>query len=159
MRKRYFVIAFAALACVALGFSVSSIAQRGSSNQALFAVMSGGNEIGEDNRRGAGDRNGRGAFSAIFDGRELCYGIQVTKLDQGPSAAHIHKARPNRNGPIVVPLEAPDEGDPGSSSDCTRLSSSLARAIRRNPNAYYVNVHNAEFPGGAVRGQLSGRAR
>ena len=26
--------------------------------------------------------------------------------------------------------------------------------ILANPAAYYVNVHNADYPGGAVRGQL-----
>lgn len=158
MRKRYAVVALAALACGALVFSVASPAQRGSSNQALFAVMNGANERDQDGRRGAGDRNGRGAFSAIFDGRELCYGIQVKNIAD-PAAAHIHRGRPNQNGPVVVTLEHPTEGDPGASSACTTLSSSLARSIRRNPSRYYVNVHNADFPGGAVRGQLSGRSR
>ena len=158
MRKRYLVIALAALACVALGFSVSSIAQRGSSNQALFATLTGPNELDEDGDRGAGDRNGRGAFSAIFDGRELCYGIQVKNI-QDPSAAHIHRGRSNQNGPVVVPLEAPTAGDAGASGACTTLTRSLARSIQRNPTRFYVNVHNATFPNGAVRGQLSGRAR
>ncbi len=32
---------------------------------------------------------------------------------------------------------------------------SPAADIATHPEDYYVNVHNAEFPGGAVRGQLS----
>jgi hypothetical protein len=29
------------------------------------------------------------------------------------------------------------------------------KRIRQNPENFYVNVHNADFPDGAVRGQLS----
>lgn len=158
MRNRYAALTLAALACAALAFSVTSPAQRGGSSQTLFTALSGANELDADGDRGAGDRNGRGAFSAIFDGRELCYGIQVKYLAT-PSAAHIHRGRSNQNGPVVVPLTPPEEGDPGASAACTELSSRLARAIRRNPGRYYVNVHNADFPDGAVRGQLTHRTR
>ena len=30
----------------------------------------------------------------------------------------------------------------------------IANAIKANPGAYYVNIHNGAFPNGAIRGQL-----
>jgi hypothetical protein len=62
-------------------------------------------------------------------------------------------------GPVVLPLEQPAAGDPGASSDCVDVPGALARAIRKNPARFYANVHTADFPGGAVRGQLFGKSR
>jgi hypothetical protein len=127
-------------------------------NRALFAALTGRNEVDADGRRGAGDPNGRGSFTAIVDGDQLCFGITVKNLDV-PVGAHIHKARPNRNGPIVVPLTHPTSGDPGASSGCVPVAAAIARAILRRPRQYYANVHTGPFPAGAVRGQLFRRSR
>ena len=44
----------------------------------------------------------------------------------------------------------------GSSSGCRDgVDPALIQAIIDFPENYYVNVHNASFPGGALRGQLS----
>jgi hypothetical protein len=55
-------------------------------------------------------------------------------------------------GPVVVPLAPPTDG---TSSGCAEVSREFALAILKSPSDYYVNVHNAEFPAGALRGQLS----
>src|SRR6187399_1955809 len=86
---------------VSLDHRAGSSAMRQLENRALFAVLKGRNEVGPHGRRGAGDPDGRGSFTATVDGNQLCFGITVKNLDK-PTAAHIHKAPPNRNGDIVV---------------------------------------------------------
>ena len=43
-------------------------------SRALFAVLTGRNEVDANGRRGAGDPDGRGSFTAIVDGDQLCFG-------------------------------------------------------------------------------------
>jgi CHRD domain len=148
----------AGIAVAGSATSVDSTNATARSDAALFAVMTGRKEVGTDGRRGAGDPDGRGSFSATIDGAQLCFGITVTNI-AAPNAAHVHRGRPNQNGGIVVPLTPPSGGDPGASSGCVSVAADLAAAILKNPGKYYANVHNSEFPGGAVRGQLFGLSR
>ncbi len=152
MRKRWLIAALALCAILVLALPTAASARL----KPLFSAMSGANEITDDGMRGVGDPDGGGSFTAVIDGREMCYGIAVKDIGD-PVAAHIHKGGRNKNGPIVVELDPPSSGDPGSSSGCVRLSRKLSRAIPRNPSKYYVNIHNAKYPDGAARGQLFAR--
>jgi hypothetical protein len=81
----------------------------------------------------------------------LCAVIHVRGTGK-PTAAHIHKAASGVAGPIVVTLPTPIFN---SSNDCTQIDPALYDDIAASPSAYYVNVHTADLPGGAVRGQLA----
>lgn len=107
---------------------------------------------GAAERPGPGDGNGSGtATFRINPGQmQICYTLSVQGI-AAATAAHIHKAPASEAGPVVVPLEAPAEG---RSEGCAEVTRALALDIIKAPSDYYVNVHNAAFPAGAVRGQL-----
>jgi hypothetical protein len=157
MRRRYMTFGLLAATGLTLGLT-ASVGAQGSGDRAIFAVMTGAKEVDVQGNTGTGDRNGRGSFSATLDGRQLCYGIQVKNIND-PVAAHIHRGSRRVAGPVIQELEAPAAGDPGASSACVRVTRSLARGLRNNPGGFYVNVHTADLPNGAVRGQLFARAR
>ena len=104
---------------------------------------------------GPGDPDGTGtAELTLNQGQgEICFELQVSGITLPASAAHIHVAPAGIPGSPVVPLTPPDAT--GASSGCVSVDKELIKAIRQNPSGYYVNVHNAAFPAGAVRGQLS----
>lgn len=103
----------------------------------------------------AGDPDGAGtAMLELNSGQgKVCYTLMVGNILLPASAAHIHQAPAGVAGPVVVPLEAPDEN--GLASGCADTAPALIKDIEQNPSIYYVNVHNAPYPAGAVRGQLS----
>ncbi len=115
----------------------------------LSADLTGAAEV-----PGPGDPDGSGtAHITLNQGAgEVCF--ELTVSDIAPAfGAHIHAGAAGVAGPVVVGLVPPSSG---SSSGCvTDVDKDLIKAIRQNPADYYVNVHNADFPPGAVRGQLS----
>jgi len=113
----------------------------------LSADLAGKNEVPTK-----GDPNGRGmarVFGVDNEPTTLCYVLEVSKIEPA-TAAHIHEAPEGVAGPVVVTLARPTDGD---SAGC--VETPLAQEILADPSAYYVNVHNATYPGGAIRGQLA----
>ncbi len=161
MRKKVIVLSSAislAVAGVAVGTGVASA---GHENTVL--EMDGRSEVatGAKSKKLVGDPNGTGeayVFGIDGDATTLCYVLTVEKLS-GASAAHIHEGAAGTNGPVVVNLAAPADGN---AADCLTegeagkfVGDQTVADILKNPSDYYVNVHNSEFPGGAVRGQLA----
>jgi hypothetical protein len=102
------------------------------------------------------DGTGLASITLNVGQTSVCWELSVSNIAPA-SAAHIHAAPAGVNGPVVVPLSPPTSG---SSSGCAEnVDPALIQAIIDSPERYYVNVHNAEFPGGAVRGQLSNRGQ
>jgi hypothetical protein len=136
MRLRY-LAAGLLIALVAVAGAAAAM-QKGS----LHATLSGKAETPK------GDPDGSGTAEVKIAGKQVCWEIHVAKVGT-IVAAHIHKGKAGVAGPVVVPF-----GAAFKSKGCTTASASLTAAILRSPSAYYVNVHNAKYPGGALRGQL-----
>ena len=117
-----------------------------------LAAMSGSEEAPD-----AGDPDGYGAADFRLKGNKVCFRILASKIGQG-GAAHIHKGAPGAAGPIVVDLfsfKGKQQTVPPRISGCAKSTAATVKDIARHSGDYYVNVHNEEFPGGAIRGQLS----
>lgn len=125
----------------ALGGTPAGADEHGDADQVeLGASLSGLNEVA------AGDADGTGDAEVKVEGTEVCWEIEVANIAT-VVAAHIHVGAIGANGGVVVNFLGQLEG-------CTTVSPVLATALRDTPQNYYVNVHTADFPGGAVRGQL-----
>ena len=137
------------------GLLVFGAAAASAQDTQLFAVLSGGNEVGPTGQANAGDQDGTGnAAVSVVAADGLCFTIFVTHLDP-PALAHIHQGPAGVNGPIVVNLTPPSQGELGASAGCMGgLDPALVDSILRTPWQFYVNVHTGAFPAGAVRGQL-----
>ncbi len=120
----------------------------------LTASLSGANEVG------VGDPDGSGTMNLTLNSgqEEICWDLDVQDIE-APTRAHIHQAPAGQNGGVVVfffdlvvdpPILVPD-----SLSGCVDVSRDLIIEIRQNPEQYYINVHNDDYPAGAIRGQLS----
>jgi len=118
--------------------------------QPSTAALTGAEEV-----PGPGDPDGTGSASiTLLQGvGQVCFDLSVRNIATA-TAAHIHRGALGVAGPVEVPLTPPAAN--GFSSGCvTGVSATLIGEILNHPAGFYVNVHNASFPNGAVRGQLA----
>jgi hypothetical protein len=149
-------------AALALALLVLSAIPAGADTEVKFTFML--DALDPVSGQVTGDPDGRGKAEFTFDTDQgtVCYELEVEGIAEpvepapGLGSAHIHLVA---TGGIAVDLETdfqPDKSDQFKASGCVEVDSVLLQAILENPDHYYVNIHNVEFPGGALSGLLSG---
>lgn len=122
----------------------------------LAAEMNGASEVPVNDSPGTGS-----ARVWLNQGQgEVCFSVEWTDLSGPVLAAHIHPGVAGVNNPPVVGFHGNPFGPTFGETDgplqgCVEVETDLIKDIRQNPDAYYVNLHTAEFGGGEIRGQLS----
>ena len=99
-----------------------------------------------------GDPDGSGGFKVTLDPEthDFCYSLWGVKIGKS-TAAHLHAGAPGTVGAAVVALDITGKGD----EQCIALGKDKGQAIIDNPDGFYVDIHTADFPDGAIRGQLA----
>jgi CHRD domain-containing protein len=147
--RKLVLLAVAAALVVTGGLSFAGVS--GDDGDRLVAELSGAEEV-----PGPGDEDGTGRAKVTLGEDEACFKIRWEDIG-APTAAHIHEGEEGVAGPIVVPLFVGTSPLPDTITKvagCAPADPAVIDAIEDDPGAYYVNVHNADFPGGAIRGQL-----
>ncbi len=104
---------------------------------------------------GSGDPDGSGEGTVTIDSEtnQVSWEFSYSNIEE-PTAMHIHEGAAGQSGGVVVALTV-DKGPDGKLVGLTNASAEAVQKILAAPANYYVNIHNSEYRGGAIRGQLS----
>ena len=148
MRRLLFLLSTAAALVAMLALAGPALAQSSTDNPPVTVLQT---ELSGEEEVPPGDPDGSGSATVIVIPPDtICYTLTAEGIEPA-TAAHIHQGPPGVAGPVVLPLEPPTSG---VSSGCSQADPALVSGLQENPGGYYVNVHNEEYPEGAIRGQL-----
>lgn len=83
---------------------------------------------------------------------KIYYRVTVSGV-QAATRAHLHIGDAGERGEQVKLNLLPPRN---SARECVRgLGERFIKKVARDSSSYYVDVHNNDYPGGALRGQLS----
>lgn len=110
--------------------------------------LSGAQEVDASGNPNQGDPDGSAIANVFVDtvGLTIDWNIVAENIQLPPIGAHIHQAPAGTNGSIVIDFSGQLSGTGLADPDIANLIA--------NPSGFYVNVHNGDFPGGAIRGQI-----
>ena len=133
-----------ALVVLAILAPASALAVSKTMSPELAAKLLGKNEVPK------GSPTARGIVNLTLSSSKgtVCWTFELVGVSK-PAAAHIHKGAAGKSGPVFIAL-----GKTYKAKGCQAAPKKSIDAVEANPNAFYVNVHNAKYPNGVVRGQL-----
>lgn len=101
------------------------------------------------NETTSGDVDGFGVATVSIDNVALTvsWAILALNVDLPLTGAHIHSAPAGVNGPVIVDFS-------GQFTGSNMYDADLASITPAGAANFYVNLHNALYPAGAIRGQL-----
>ncbi|MFI7143138.1 CHRD domain-containing protein [Streptomyces massasporeus] len=123
------------------------------------ALADGGQEVPKDDKSKVGDADGRAI--TFLQPKNTTVGFAMAWMNiAAPTLGHIHAGSFGKNGDVAFPLFATPipSGVFAVSGTLPGQDEAVVEKVRRSPEEFYVNMHTAEFPDGAVRGQLFGES-
>ncbi|GAA0945035.1 hypothetical protein GCM10009554_39620 [Kribbella koreensis] len=126
----------------------------------LAAGLSGRNEVPVAGGPAVGDPDGRATAVVRIKGDLVSYAVRWQNIT-APKAFHIHQGAAGTNGGVKIDFLGSDipAGASAVTGTVKVTDQALLDSIRANPAGFYLNLHTAEFPGGAVRGQTHALSR
>ncbi len=123
---------------------------RGQIPKSFDVMLTGGEEV-----PGPGDPDGLAHGTVLFDTGTDTVSWDIMYHDiAAPTLFHIHTGEAGVSGPIFIGLGVVTTGGPDTLKNSVGTSDANIDAILADPSGYYLNIHNSEFPGGALRGQI-----
>ncbi|MGW1886566.1 CHRD domain-containing protein [Streptomyces sp. NPDC001970] len=121
---------------------------------AFAAELSGADEVPVQGGPAVNDPDGKAVALVKVKGDRVTFALRWNSFV--PSLGHIHEGARGKNGAVKVPLfgSAMPDTVHSAAGQVAITDAELAKSIVANPSGFYVNLHSAQFPGGAVRGQL-----
>ena len=118
-------------------------------NPKLGASLTGAAEVG------GGDPDGSGiaSVSSSPSTNQLCLGVIVDKIAT-PTTVTLCRGAVGQTGSVIATFPGPSSLNVESAS-CVDIDPAVAKDISQHSEGYYVNVINADYPDGALRGQLA----
>ncbi|MEW1640830.1 MULTISPECIES: CHRD domain-containing protein [unclassified Streptomyces] len=117
-------------------------------------ILTGDNEVPVKGKPAVGDKDGSAVALMRIQGDEVSFAFAWSGTGT-PTMAHLHEGARGTNGDVKIPffMEKLKGGTPFVFGTVQVKDAGLLRRIEAHPDRFYFNLHTAEFPGGAVRGQ------
>jgi hypothetical protein len=125
------------------------------SGSGIQALSDGGQEVPKDDASKVGDADGRAVTFLHLEGTTVGFSMAWMNI-AAPTLGHIHAGKFGKNGDVAFPLFATPmpSGVFAVSGTLRGQEEATVEKVQNSPEDFYANLHTAEFPDGAVRGQL-----